>query len=104
MKKIITIICFLVLVLSCSKSDEALTDNPIGGDVFRYQIVAIDLPNTALNATEYHGSMGSIAITLNKNDDHQLVFMIPGTLALGSQDLIINDYILDIILDASVYL
>lgn len=91
MKKIITIICFLVLVLSCSKSDEALTDNPIGGDVFRYQIVAIDLPNTALNATEYHGSMGSIAITLNKNDDHQLVFMIPGTLALGSQDLIIND-------------
>jgi uncharacterized protein (TIGR02145 family) len=91
MKKIILFCYCLVLLLSCSKNDEAPIDNPVGGDAYRFQVITIDLPNTTLNENEYHGSMGSIEITLNKNDEHQLLFMVPGSIPLGSQDLIIND-------------
>lgn len=89
--RILFIVFAVVLVLSCSKSDNPATDNPVGGDAFRMQMVTINLPNTTLSATEYHGSVGSTTVNLIKSDDHKLLFMMPSSVALGNQDLVIND-------------
>jgi uncharacterized protein (TIGR02145 family) len=78
------------LLQSCSKNDTQ-KDNPAGGDAFRMQVITIDLPNTSLPNSEYHGSMGNSEITLTKGDEHELLFMVPLTMALGNQDLVIND-------------
>lgn len=78
------------LILSC-ESDENPLDAPVGGDVYRMQVVEIDLPNTSLTSTEYIGTIGSENVTLLKGDDHQLWFMVPTTLALGKQELTISD-------------
>jgi uncharacterized protein (TIGR02145 family) len=96
MKKIVSKFLFLLalgftLLQSCSKSDAPAVDNPLGGDAFRMQIVTIDLPNTTLANTEYHGTISNVSVTLRKSDEHKLVVMIPGTVALGNQDLVIND-------------
>ena len=81
----------LLLIVSCSKRDDSTTDNPVGGDAFRMQVMTIDLPSTSLPNSEYHGSIGNTEITLTKGDEHKLIFMVPSTIALGNQNLIIND-------------
>ena len=90
-KNVILILSCITLSLSCSKGDDATTDNPVGGDAYKMQVITIDLPNTTLANSEYHGSMGNSEITLTKGDDHKLIFMIPSTMTLGNQDLVIND-------------
>jgi len=82
----------LLLLQSCSKNDSTPTDTPIvGGNAFRMQVVSIDLPNASLTASEYHGSIGTEAVTLTKVDDAKLQFLMPATAILGNQDLVIND-------------
>jgi uncharacterized protein (TIGR02145 family) len=90
-KILFTVLSFITLFLSCSKVDDSPTDNPVGGDAYKMQIITIDLPNTTLTNSEYHGSMGNIDITLTKSEDHKLMFVIPSTMQLGNQNLIIND-------------
>ena len=95
MKKFIIKIFFVLITSciffqSCSNSDE-VTDNPVGGDAFRMQVVSIDLPNTTLSADEYHATMANVDITLNKGDEHKLLFMVPSNMTLGYQDLVIHD-------------
>jgi uncharacterized protein (TIGR02145 family) len=90
-KILFTILSFITLFLSCSKVDDSPTDNPVGGDAYKMQIITIDLPNTTLTNSEYHGSMGNVDITLTKSEDHKLMFVIPSTMQLGNQNLIIND-------------
>lgn len=95
MKKISTVVFIVLscitLFLSCSKGEDAPKDNPVGGDAFKMQVMTIDLPNTSLPNSEYHGSMGNSDITLTKGDEHKLLFMVPSAVELGSQDLVIND-------------
>lgn len=60
-----------------------------GGDVFRYQVVHIDLPNTELSQNEYDGSLGSISVEIVKIDDHKLAFAVPIDAPLGDTELVI---------------
>lgn len=89
--QILIIVFYILLTVSCSKGEDTPADNPVGGDAFRMQIVTIDLPNTSLPNSEYHGSMDNTEITLTKADEHKLLFMVPSTMGLGNQDLVIND-------------
>ena len=77
----------LITVLSCSKDDSSA--NIVGGVVFRSQVVTINLPDTDLPENEYQATLGGIAVTLSKADDHKLLFGLPAASALGLKDLII---------------
>lgn len=75
-------------VLGCSKDDSG-SDNeqPIelnGGDVYRYQMVTIDLPNTALSVNEYDAILGDLDVQLYKVDEHVLSLWIPTNAPLGT--------------------
>jgi hypothetical protein len=91
LKNTLLLILGFTILNSCSKSDSTPSDNPVGGDAYRMQIVTIDLPNTNLASNEYHGSIGNLAVTLIKSEDHKIVFTIPSTVGLGNQTLVIND-------------
>lgn len=85
-------ILFAVLtILSCSKDDSASSNTILGGDAFRMQMVTIDLPNTTLSESEYHGSIGAETVIITKSDEHTLIFMMPSSAALGNQNLVFND-------------
>lgn len=83
------LMAIFLLILGC-ESDENPVDSPVGGDAFRMEMVTINLPNTNLTATEYIGIMGSENIKLLRSEEHKLLFMVPSSLALGNQDLIIS--------------
>jgi len=90
MKKGIFLLLAFVLILSCSKDDSSNSINQDGGDVFRYQVVFVDLPNVNLDQTEYQALFDGQNITLSKSDEHKLFFLVPNSTTLGEQDLLIS--------------
>lgn len=79
-------------VISCSKDDNNSETEPIelnGGDVYRYQMVTIDLPNTTLSENEYEVKLGETFLNAIKVDEHQLSFLVPSDFSLGSTELLI---------------
>ena len=76
--------------MGCSKdstSDPTQTDV---SSVYRYQAVTINLPNTALDATEYEATFGNQPIKLLKIDAHTLGFSVPFDADLGNVELSIE--------------
>ena len=94
MKKIIQTILFLfsiyLLFISCSKEAENPRIDLNGGEVFRSQVVVIDLPNVNLDQNEYQALFDGQNITLSKSDEHKLFFLVPNSTTLGEQDLLIS--------------
>ena len=94
MKKMYQIVFLLLIttfcVLSCSKEDENSSINQDGGEVFRSQVVVIELPGVNLNQNEYQALFGGQNITVSKSDEHKLFFLVPYSTTLGMQDLVIS--------------
>ena len=90
MKKTLFLVLASFLILSCSKDDNADSINQNGGDVFRSQVVFVDLPNVNLDQTEYQALFDGQNITLSKSDEHKLFFLVPNSTTLGEQDLLIS--------------
>lgn len=83
-------VAIIVFIAGCSKDDTV--EEPVdqdGGNVFRYQMVIINVPNTTLNQNEYDGSLGNKPVTLSKTEDHKLVFAIPVDARLGNSTLVV---------------
>jgi uncharacterized protein (TIGR02145 family) len=80
----------LIILSSCSKDDSASEPiNQNGGEVFRSQVVTINLNNVTLSENEYQGMLGDQNIVLQKSDDNRLLFSVAQTTPLGLIDLII---------------
>jgi hypothetical protein len=90
-RKLLFLIFALILVLSCSKESEILSEpiNQNGGEVFRSQIVIIALTGVTLTELEYLAVIDGITVKLFKASDNQLTFMVPNSTALGLKDLVI---------------
>ena len=89
LKKVLIIL--FAFLLSCSKEDNNTPkDEPIaGGEIFRFQIVSVDLANTVLTDDSYNAKLGSTDVTLTKSGDKKLAFFVAETTPLGQQTLII---------------
>ena len=81
----------LITVLSCSKDDTQNEPNQDGGEIFRSQVVTIDLSGVSLTDTEYQGTIDGVAIRLSKAANDKLTFMVPYSTALGLKDLVIPE-------------
>ena len=94
MKKLllrITIIIFSTFLFSCSKDDTASDSiNENGGQIYRYQVVTINVGSTSLTNNVYIGTLAGITVQLTKVADHELVFYVPETTPLGATELHIN--------------
>lgn len=94
MKKMYQILFLMIVatfcVLSCSKEDENSSINQNGGEVFRSQVVIIDLPGVDLDQNEYQALFGGQNITVSKSDEHKLFFLVPYSTTLGKHDLVIS--------------
>ena len=94
MKKVYQIVFLIVVVtfcvLSCSKEDENSSINQNGGEVFRSQVVIIDLPGVDLDQNEYQALFGGQNITVSKSDEHKLFFLVPYSTTVGMHDLVIS--------------
>ena len=78
----------IVSITSCSNDDQgAIALN--GGEVFRSQVVTINLPNTNLSLKEYEATLDGRAITLSRSEDHKLLFLMPEDADLGTHTLTI---------------
>lgn len=94
MKKLllsITIIIFSTFLFSCSKDDTAsdsIDEN--GGQIYRYQVVTIDVGSTSLTNNVYLGTLAGTTVELTKVADHELVFYVPETTPIGATELHIN--------------
>lgn len=89
---IILFISFLCLTTSCSEDDSPDTTPTIqnGGEVFKGQVVSIDLSDNTLTEEEYFGTLGTVDVLLSKSqDENQLVFLVPFDAEIGEQDLLI---------------
>lgn len=94
MKKLllsITIIIFSTFLFSCSKDDTA-TDSidENGGQIYRYQVVTINVGSTSLTNNVYLGTLAGTTVELTKVADHELVFYVPETTPIGATELHIN--------------
>ncbi len=95
MKKILLLLLVsftsVVLFNACSKDDaeNAENINQNGGNVYRYQIVTINVPNTELEQDEYEGTLGNQSIELVKTEAHKLAFAVPIEAVLGNTELLI---------------
>jgi len=81
----------LITFSSCSK--DVTTDTPInqiGGEIFRSQVVTINLDNITLSENEYQATFGAQNITVSKSDEHKLFFLVPHSTEIGMQDLVIS--------------
>lgn len=86
----LNIYAFIVLLfIGCSPDESNNSSNPNGGNVYRYQIVTIDVPGIALNDNQYPASFGSFSVTVMKTDENKLSFGIPIDAPLGDTELII---------------
>lgn len=94
MKKLllsITIIIFSTFLFSCSKDDTAsdsIDEN--GGQIYRYQVVTINVGSTSLTNNVYLGTLAGTTVELTKVADHELVFYVPETTPIGATELHIN--------------
>lgn len=89
-QKLAFLVFSLVLILSCSKDDTDVTPvDQNGGDIFRSQIVTLNISNVSLSANEYQGMLGSQNIVLQKADDNRLLFSVSSSTPLGAVDLVI---------------
>lgn len=78
--------------IGCSNDENGTNSiNENGGNVFRYQVVTIDVPNLELDENQYNATFGSFNVTIIKADEHKLVFSIPIEAPLGNTELIIPD-------------
>lgn len=92
LSNIILFISFFGLITSCSEDDSPGTTptNQNVGEVFRGQVVSIDLGDKTLTEEEYFGTLGIIDVVLSKSqDESQLVFLVPFNAEIGEQDLLI---------------
>ncbi len=81
----------LMLTMSCSKTEVEKT-NPaaiIGGEIYRSQIVTVNLPDITLMDDEYQATLGGVAITLTKVDVHKFLLPVSFSVPLGTKDLVI---------------
>ena len=89
-KKLLLLVTLaLLLFVSCSKTEDA-PKTPIaitGGEVFRSQVVTINLPDTDLPENEYQATLGDVVITITKSGDHKLLFMVPYSTSIGIHTL-----------------
>ena len=81
----------MVLIVSCSKEEAVGSIHQNGGEVFRSQVVTINLPNTNLSLKEYEATLDGRAITLSSSEDHKLLFLMPEDAVLGAHTLLIPD-------------
>jgi hypothetical protein len=83
----------LSLVISCSGDDsngpDAINEN--GGEIFRSQVVTVDLHDTTVSQNEYTGMLDGAEVTLLRSDEHKLIFLVPSNSPVGMQDLVIPD-------------
>jgi len=82
----------LLLIVSCSKEDvpeDVINQNR--GEISRYQIVTVNVPDMMLSENEYQGTLGGIPVTLIKSEDNKLLFFLPSTTTIGTLDLVIPD-------------
>ncbi len=78
----------MLFVASCSNDDQgAIALN--GGEVFRSQVVTINLPNTNLSLKEYEATLDGRAIMISRSEDHKLLFLMPEDADLGLHTLTI---------------
>lgn len=88
--KLFLLIFSVLAFLSCSKDEtDTAPGNTAASNVYRYQIVTIDVPDTALNQNSYDATFGNSTITVVKTDEHQLVFGVPDNAPSGTASLII---------------
>ncbi|WP_291109195.1 hypothetical protein [Flavobacterium sp. UBA6195] len=94
MKKLllsIIIIIFSTFLFSCSKDDTVSNSiNENGGQIYRYQVVTINVGSTSLTNNVYTGTLAGTSVQLTKVADHELVFYVPETTPLGATELHIN--------------
>lgn len=93
MKKLLCLLTLIIISLGCTKEDDNNTDivDQNGGDVYRYQITSIELPNSELAQNEYNASFGDIPVKVIKIDAHTIGFSVPSNADLGNTDLVIPE-------------
>lgn len=88
MKKWIMVLFTALTLAACSKDDAEGENEPIVNEteVYTSQLVTVSFSDV-LSESEYQGTFNGEAITLAKNDDNTLMFMVSASTPAGSHSL-----------------
>lgn len=102
LKRLFLVLCITTFSISCDKKetvDPKPKEPPIekpdnatnGGDVYRYQMITVNVPSETLTKESYTAKLGDKTITLTRLDEKNLIFVPDENIPFGEQRLVIPE-------------